>query len=56
MGDRDIVFNKHDKMYVADFLEWIRGDDDTSDCYDAGGIDVVLMTTQEKKGFIQRRR
>lgn len=35
VGDRDIVFNKHDKMYVADFSEWIRGDDGTSDCYDA---------------------
>jgi hypothetical protein len=45
----DIVFNKRDKMYVVNLLEWIRGDEDTSDCYNAGDIDLVLMTVQERE-------
>jgi hypothetical protein len=57
MGDRDIVFHKRDKMYVADFSEWIQGDDVMNDYYEAEDIDLVLTTAQEReRASIPRRR
>jgi hypothetical protein len=55
MGDQDIVFHKRDKMYVADFLEWIQGDDVTNDYYEAEDIDLVLMTAQERENLYTKK-
>jgi hypothetical protein len=55
MGDRDIIFYKKDKMYVADFSEWIQKDSVTNDYYEAGDIDLVLMTAQERESLYTKK-
>lgn len=56
MEHRDIVFTKSDRMLVADFLEWVRGAEDSEDEYDVDDIDLVLMTVQEKGGLYTKKK
>jgi hypothetical protein len=57
MGKRDIAFECQDKMYVADFSDWVN-DCHEYECVEGNSHDpteLVLMTVQEREALYNKK-
>jgi hypothetical protein len=52
MEDRDVIFTQRDKMYVADFLDWLVHEDNVAQELCSG---LNLLTVQDKESLYTRR-
>jgi hypothetical protein len=52
MDHRDVIFTKRDKMYVADFSDWVVGEQQQ---VGALKTELSLMTVSEREGMYQRK-